>query len=98
MPKRAGAWVVHHLAQVVMVVLQGFLTHDDIPATGKRSQHESLRTGLLELELDGMGVTDVNRTHRRKQRRARDADALRRPDDAGVGGLHVLSGQLSTVV
>jgi hypothetical protein len=36
MPERAGARLIHHLTQVVVMVLERLLAHDNIPPTGKR--------------------------------------------------------------
>src|SRR5215510_9870266 len=40
MPERASTRSVQHLAQVIVVVLESFLAHDDVPAAGKRPQDE----------------------------------------------------------
>ena len=70
-PERTRARVVHDTAQVVVVVLQRLLAHDDVPARGKGRQHETGRAGLVELELDSVGVAHVDLADARKQRRTR---------------------------
>src|SRR5262249_21241837 len=97
-PERTCARVVHDTSQVVVAVLQGFLAHNDVPAGGKGGEHKTGGARLVELELDGVGVTHVNLAHGRKQRCAGDAHALRRPDDAGIGGLDVLGRESGAVV
>jgi hypothetical protein len=97
-PEWPRARIVQHPPQVVVVVLQRLLAHNDIPATGKGGEHKTGRARLVELELDGVGVTYVNLAHRRKQRRTRDTHTLRRPDDAGMRGLDVLGGEIGAVV
>ena len=44
--ERAGAGVDGQLAQVVVVVLQGLLADDHVPAAGERQHDESLRARL----------------------------------------------------
>ena len=75
MPERTGAGIVHHLAQVVVVVFQRLLAHDDVPATGKRPQHKIAAAGFAELEFNGVVIAHVDLAHRREQGRARTAKA-----------------------
>ena len=98
MPERTGARVVHHLAQVIIVVLQGLLAHNDIPATGKGPQHEFLGPRFTQFEFDSVRVADVDRFHRRKQGCAWTAKTLGRENDALICRLDVLGGKISTIV
>ena len=97
-PERPGAGVIRDLPQAVVVVLQRLLAHDDVPAAGERPEHEVLRARLAELELDGVGIADVDLAHGGEQRRSRAAETARRLDDALVGRLHVLGCQVGAVV
>src|SRR5438132_1565695 len=38
-PERAGPWVVRGLSKVVVVLLQGLLADDDVPAAGEGREH-----------------------------------------------------------
>ena len=98
MPERAGTRKVHHLTQVVVMVLKRLLAHNNIPPTGKRPQHEIRGTGLVEREFNRLSVADVDSAHRREQRSARTAKTLGRPDDPRVGGLNIVRGQWGAVV
>src|SRR4029453_15036267 len=81
-----------------MFVHKRLLAHADVPATGKRPQHEATGARFAEMKGDGMRINDLDVMHRRKQRLAWHADALGWPDDAGEGGLHVLSGEVGAVM
>src|SRR5215510_6781489 len=98
MAKRPGAWIVHHLAQVVVVLLQGLLAHNDIPPTGKGPQHKLLWPRLAELKLDDVRVTHVDLADGRKQRCTRDAHPRGWPDDTLVCGLDILSSELPAIM
>src|SRR6266511_138940 len=98
MAERPSAGIVHHLTQVVVVLLQGLLAYDDVPTTGKGPQHKLLRPRLAELELDDIGVAHVDLTHGRKQRCARDTHPRGGPDDALVRGLDILRRELSPIM
>src|SRR5262249_1005715 len=74
-------------AQAVIVLFQGLFTHDDVPATGKGSQHKILWARFAQLELDGMAVAHVDRFHSRKEGRTWTAKALGGKDDAREGGV-----------
>ena len=97
-PERPRARGVHHPPQIVVIVFQRLLAHDDVPAARKRCQHKTGGAGLVECELDGVRVTHIDLADARKQRCAGDTDALRRSDDAGVGRLDVLSGARGAIV
>src|SRR5262245_16125016 len=98
MPERASTRIVQHLAQVVVVVLQRLFAHDDVPAAGKRPEHEHLRSGFAERECDGRGVTHGDRFYSREQRCTRTDEALWGKDEALERGLDILSSQLSAIV
>ena len=98
MPERPRARVVQDLAQVVIVVLQRLLAHNDVPAAGKGPEHERLGPGLAQLKCDGMRVPHVDGFHGTKQRRARAAKTLGREDDPLIRRLDVLSSKISTIV
>src|SRR5262249_18058139 len=98
MPKWTSTWTIHHLTQVVVVVLQCLLAHDDVPATGKRPEHEILRACLAQFKLDSVGITHVDLAHSRKERRAWTTEASGRRDETGVRGLDILRGKITTVV
>jgi hypothetical protein len=58
--ERAGAGIDDELAQIVVVLLQGPLAHDDIPAAGDCRHHEVDRAGLRQFEFDGVFVACTN--------------------------------------
>src|SRR5262249_60538962 len=91
MPERASAGIVEDITKVIGILLERLLAHDDIPAAGKRPEHEATGTGLAKLELDRVGIKDVDLAHGREQGCAGDADALGRPDDAAVRRLAILA-------
>ena len=90
MAERPSTGIVHHLTQVVVVLLQGLLAYDDVPTTGKGPQHKLLRPRLAELELDDVGVAHVDLTHGRKQWCAWDTHPGGGPDDTLVRSLDIL--------
>jgi hypothetical protein len=98
MPERAGARIIHHVPQVIVIVLERLLAHNNIPPTGKRPQHEILGTGLVQREFDGVGVADIDGTHRREQWGTRTTKTCGGPDDPRIGGLDVVRGQRRTIV
>jgi len=63
-PEWACAREIGYSPEVIVVVLQGLLAHDDIPAAGEGAEHEGRRTGFAQLELDGIAVTDIDLAHR----------------------------------
>src|SRR5436853_210020 len=93
-PRHVPEWTcareIRHIPEVIVIVLQGLLAHKDIPAAGEGAEHKGCRTGLAELELDGIAVADIDLAHRREQRSAWDADAFRRPDNPRIGGFDIL--------
>ena len=97
-PEWACAREIGHIPEVIVIVLQGLLAHNDIPAAGEGAEHKGCRTGLAELELDGIAVADRDRAHRREQGSAGDADAFRRPDNPRIGGFDILRRELRPVV
>src|SRR5712691_365374 len=97
-PEWACAGEIGHIPEVIVVVLQGLLAHDDIPAAGEGAEHEVRWTGFAQLELDGIAVADSDLAHRREQGSAWDADAFRRPDNPGIGGFDILRRELCPVV
>ena len=52
----------------------------------------------MQLNLERVRVVHVDCAHGRKQRCAGAAETCRGPDDAGVGRLDIVGGQISTVV
>src|SRR5687767_45267 len=76
--ERPRPWVVHDLPEVALVLLEGLLPHDDVPAAGEGAEHVGLRPRLRHAELDRVRIDDDDLADRREQRRARDHDALRR--------------------
>ena len=96
--ERPGAGVVHHLAQVALVVLERLFAHDDVPAAGEGAEHVRLGARLGHPELDFVWIDDDDLADGGEQRCARDHDALRRMRDAIVGRLHVVGGEVGAVV
>ena len=94
----AGAGNIEDAPQVLLVVLERLLAHDDIPAAGKRRHDEVRRPRLSQLELDRMRVAHVDLAHRLEKDRARDGDACRWLGNPVVCGLHVVGGELGAVV
>src|SRR5438309_2322887 len=92
-PERAGPWVVRGLSKVVVVLLQGLLADDDVPAAGEGREHKATRPGFLESELDLVGTEHANLAHGGEERSAWNYDPRRGPDDPGERRLHVLCGE-----
>src|SRR5437879_4485276 len=97
-PERAGPWVVRGLSKVVVVLLQGLLADDDVPAAGEGREHKATRPGFLESELDLVGTEHANLAHGGEERSAWNYDPRRGPDDPGERRLHVLCGEVGPVV
>src|SRR5882672_10109918 len=96
--ERARARVVHHLAQVALVLLERLLADDDVPAARERAEHVRFGPRLRQSELDRVRIDHDDFAHRREERRARDDHALGRVGDAVVGRLHVLGREIGAVV
>jgi hypothetical protein len=56
------------------------------------------RTGLVQREFDGVGVADIDGTHRREQGGTRTTKTCGGPDEPRVGGLDVVRGQRRAIV
>src|SRR5712691_7266902 len=98
MPERPRARVVQDLSQVVIVLFQCLLAHDDVPPTRKGAQHKALRPRCVQLEFNRMRVTHVDRTDGRKQRRAGATEPYRRRDDTGESRLDILCSESPAVM
>jgi hypothetical protein len=98
MPERAGAGIVPHLEQGVIVVLQRLLAHHDVPTAGPRPQNERPGPSRTQGESHRVRVTDCYGFYRGEQRRPRAGETLGRDQDALEGGLHVCRSQIAPVV
>ena len=95
--ERTGARRKHDLAHVVVVVLQGLLAQDHIPAAGNRRHDEIRRSRLGKLELDRIFVAHIDLGDRLEQNAAWNADAFRWPDDAIERRLHIICSEVRSV-
>src|SRR5262244_1406346 len=70
-PRHVSEWAcardIRDMPEVIVVILQGLLAHNDIPATGEGAEHEGCRTGFAQLKFDGIAVTYFYLAHRREQ-------------------------------
>jgi hypothetical protein len=97
-PERAGTRIIHHVAQVIVVILKRFFAHNDVPAAGKRPQHEAAGAWFAELKGDRVGIDDLDLADGREQRLPGHADALGGPDDARECGMHIFGREVGSVV
>ena len=81
-----------------MVIVEGLLPDDDVPAAREGAQHVGFRPRLGEPELDPVRVQHHDVADGGEERRARDDHALGRMRDAVVGGLDVVGGEVGSVV
>ena len=83
MPEWSGPREVHHLAQVVVVLIERLFAHDNVPDTGKGTEYKTLGPRLPECGLEEAELQTL---------RARRIEFIRAAKDSELSALTPIYG------
>src|SRR5262249_55434873 len=94
--ERASAWIDRQAAQIIVVLLQGLFSYDDVEAGGKRPEEKATR--LLEMELHCVLASGHHLPYRVKEATPRANHTGGRKDNVLEARHHILGSQRGTVM